>query len=958
MQISKHIVLPSPVPIRTRAGLIACISALALFFSNATYSATLADTADSAQINAKTTPLTSTSDVRDCDHSSHQTILNKTSIQSDARAYWLNRDFIQWPGKDPKGTFTLYASASGKLRIQKGLPVSDADLRISTTAPTTTTTALPTDIRQRYKFIGEGALLRHSLSAQILANILTQQLILVQENERGEVIDFTSVQIAGVIDDLYQTATEEAKLGVTVTASSADGNVRTSTAFRLWAPTAQHVSACIYKTGASHANALLPMTLDKRTGIWASSINKDVSGSYYRYLVDVFVPGAGLIRNRVTDPYSISLTSDSRRSYIADLQNAALKPAGWDQHKIPERVKNPTDMAIYELHVRDFSINDITVRPAYRGKYLAFTESASAGMLHLQALSEAGITDIHLLPIFDIATIPERHCISPDVSGGADSLRQQAIINAQAGKDCFNWGYDPYHYNAPEGSYASTADDGAARILELRKMVIALHQAGLRVGMDVVYNHTAFAGQHPQSVLDRIVPGYYHRLNAQGKVEDSTCQPCGNTATENRMMAKLMSDSVRLWAREYQMDSFRFDLMGHQPRAVMEEIKAALQTDNGREIQLIGEGWNFGEVANGSRFIQASQLALNGSQIGTFSDRARDAIRGGGHGDNAAAIVQNKGYINGLLEAADASPALLSKTVQRSVDMVRVGLAGSIADYVMQTADGQTKKLSEIKYNDQPAGYVSSPAEVVNYVENHDNHTLFDINAFRLPLTTSHEDRARVQVLGLGLTAFSQGIAYFHAGSDILRSKSLDGNSYNSGDWFNRLDWTYQQNYFGTGLPPEKDNARFYPIMRPLLSDPRIKPRPQDIAMSRDAFRDLLRIRSSSGLFRLTSSTEIQRRLRFFNTGQGQNPAVIAAHLNGENLEAANFRAVMYFINVSKQEQRLVIPEQQGRHFQLHPVHLMHGAGDQRIASEAHFVSESGGFILPALSVVCFVELN
>jgi pullulanase/glycogen debranching enzyme len=208
------------------------------------------------------------------------------------------------------------------------------------------------------------------------------------------------------------------------------------------------------------------------------------------------------------------------------------------------------------------------------------------------------------------------------------------------------------------------------------------------------------------------------------------------------------------------------------------------------------------------------------------------------------------------------------------------------------------------------------------------------------------------------LTAFSQGIAYFHAGSDILRSKSLDGNSYNSGDWFNRLDWTYQQNYFGTGLPPEKENARFYPIMRPLLADQRIKPRPQDIAMSRDAFRDLLRIRSSSALFRLSSSADIQQRLRFFNTGPEQNPAVIAAHLNGENLSTAHFKAVMYFINVSKQEQRLVIPEQQGRHFQLHPVHLMHGAGDQRIANEAHFVSESGGFILPALSVVCFVELN
>lgn len=955
MQISKHMAPRSHVWNRARAGLIFGICSLVWLVPEAAYSAV---TASSGRTITRTQPLTLTnaSDVRMCDRPLHQTLLSRSTVPAEARAYWLNRDLIQWPGKDGKGAFALYAAASGKLRIQRGLPVSGNDLKIRVDI---TTAALPEEIRQRYKFIAAGAVFKHQLSAQELTSLLKQQLILVQENEHNEVIDFTHIQIAGVIDDLYQAATDES-LGVTISPPSSGGSTQFSTSFRLWAPTAQRVSVCVYKTGDSRAQALMPMSLNQHNGIWTSSVNQDLSRHYYRYLVDVFVPGTGLIRNSVTDPYSVSLTSDSRRSYIADLQSAALKPAGWDQHKIPERVKNPTDMAIYELHVRDFSINDKTVRPAYRGKYLAFTESASAGMHHLQAISAAGITDIHLLPIFDIATIPERHCISPKVSGGADSRHQQAIINAQADQDCFNWGYDPYHYNAPEGSYASNPDDGATRILELRKMVMALHQAGLRVGMDVVYNHTAFAGQHPRSVLDRIVPGYYHRLNALGKVEDSTCQPCGNTATENRMMAKLMSDSVRLWAREYKMDSFRFDLMGHQPRAVMEEIKAALRTDNGREIQLIGEGWNFGEVANGARFVQASQLALNGSQIGTFSDRARDAIRGGGHGDNAAAIVRNKGYINGLLEAADASPtqSQQKKALLLSGDMIRLGLAGSIAGYSMQTADGQTKKLSDIDYNGQPAGYASAPAEVVNYVENHDNQTLFDINAFRLPLTTSHEDRARVQVLGLGLTAFSQGIAYFHAGSDILRSKSLDGNSYNSGDWFNRLDWTYQQNYFGTGLPPEKDNARFYPIMRPLLSDPRIKPRPQDIAMSRDAFRDLLRIRSSSGLFRLTSSTEIQRRLRFFNTGPGQNPAVIAAHLNGENLEAANFRAVMYFINVSNQEQSLIIHEQQGHHLQLHPVHLMPGAGDQRIASQARFMRESGTFLLPGRSVVCFVEPN
>lgn len=956
MQISKHLVLPTHVANRVRAGLIFCISALALLFPDAACMATT-NTSGAASVLNQTHMPANAPDISLCDRPSHQTLLSKATVPSEARAYWLNRDLIQWPGKDEKGTFALYASASGQLRIQKGQAVSGGNLKIKTDIATTAPSA---EIRQQYKFIGEGVLLRHQLSAQTLANLLRQQLILIQEDERGNVIDFTHIQIVGVIDDLYQTATEESALGVTIASSSTGSSKQLSTSFRLWAPTAQQVSVCIYKTGNSRAQTLMSMSLNQQNGIWTSSVNQDLSGSYYRYLVDVFVPGAGLIRNSVTDPYSISLTSDSRLSYIADLQSAALKPANWGQHKIPERVKIPTDMTIYELHVRDFSINDSSVRPAYRGKYLAFTEPASAGMRHLQALSAAGITDIHLLPIFDIATIPERRCQTPAVSGGENSLRQQAIIQAHADEDCFNWGYDPYHYNAPEGSYASNADDGATRILELRKMVMALHQAGLRVGMDVVYNHTAFAGQHPRSVLDRIVPGYYHRLNAQGKVEDSTCQPCGNTATENRMMAKLMSDSVRLWAREYKMDSFRFDLMGHQPRAVMEDIKAALRADNGKEIQLIGEGWNFGEVANGARFVQASQLALQGSQIGTFSDRARDAIRGGGHGDNPAAIVQNRGYINGLLEAADASPpqSQQKKALLLSADMVRLGLAGSLAGYRMQTADGQTKKLSDIDYNGQLAGYASSPAEVVNYVENHDNQTLFDINAFRLPVNTSHEDRARVQVLGLGLTAFSQGIAYFHAGSDILRSKSLDGNSYNSGDWFNRLDWTYQQNYFGSGLPYKKEHARFYPIMRQLLSDPQIKPRRQDIAMSRDAFRDLLRIRSSSALFRLPNSAEIQQRLRFFNTGPEQNPAVIAAHLNGENLEAANFKAVMYFINASNQEQSLLIPEQQGHHLQLHPVHLMPGAGDQRIASEARFMRESGSFILPARSVVCFVEAN
>jgi len=307
---------------------------------------------------------------------------------------------------------------------------------------------------------------------------------------------------------------------------------------------------CRHASGHGAAAAEMPMAFDAASGIWSLRAPGDLSGQYYSYLVDVIVPGVGLVRNRVTDPYSVSLTTDSTRSYIADLNAARLKPAGWDSTPRPQRIRHSTDMIIYELHVRDFSIDDATVPPARRGKYTAFAEGRSNGMKHLLALSKAGLTDIHLLPVFDIATIPEKGCKTPFVPKAAsDSEAQQAAVMAVHASDCCNWGYDPMHFGAPEGSYASDAVDGARRIIEFRQMVQALHRAKLRVGMDVVYNHTSASGQHPQSVLDRIVPGYCHRLDAKGTVERATC--CDNTATEHRMMAKLMIDTAERWARDY-----------------------------------------------------------------------------------------------------------------------------------------------------------------------------------------------------------------------------------------------------------------------------------------------------------------------------------------------------------------------------------------------------------------------
>jgi pullulanase/glycogen debranching enzyme len=243
--------------------------------------------------------------------------------------------------------------------------------------------------------------------------------------------------------------------------------------------------------------------------------------------------------------------------------------------------------------------------------------------------------------------------------------------------------------------------------------------------------------------------------------------------------------------------------------------------------------------------------------------------------------------------------------------------------------------------------------EVVNYVENHDNHTLWDIDAYRLPAGTSSAERARVQLLATALTAFSQGIAYFHAGVDLLRSKSLDRNSFDSGDWFNRLDWNYQDNHFGSGLPPRQDNGRDWEMMRPLLTDPSLRATPADIAFMRDAFRDLLRIRASSSLFRLRTADEVQARLSFENVGPDQNPVLIDGHLDGKDLPDAHFKEVLYLVNVSTQTQSLLLPAQAGKRWVLHPVQRAATAADRRARQAT--VTDAGVFGVPPRTAVVWV---
>ena len=872
----------------------------------------------------------------------------RSSSLSQAAAVWLNSQLIQWPHVfSTGGTVKLYYSSNGQIKARKDEKVTGADGYVAMDPFTGT---VPTAAATRFKWLTSGGVFAVNAAAiPYLSSLHKTQLVMVQENATGFVQNAAATQIAGAMDDLYAAAANVTGLGATLSG----GN----TTFKLWAPTAIKVSVFTFDTPTGDAVSMDDLAFDSATGVWSLSKTGDLSGKYYKYAVDVFVRGTGVVRNLVTDPYSVSLTTDSKRSYIADLNAANLKPAGWDADAPPATVAAATDMSIYELHVRDFSVNDATVASANRGKYLAFTDANSNGMKHLKALATAGLTDVHLLPTFDIASVPESSCTTPSISitFPSDDLGQQNLVAAMKDTDCFNWGYDPLHYTVPEGSYASDASDGAKRIVEFRSMVKSLHAAGLRVGMDVVYNHTSSSGQNANSVLDRIVPGYYQRTDGKGNVTTDSC--CQDTATENMMMAKLMIDSVSVWARDYKVSSFRFDIMGLQPRAVMQDLKTKVAAAAGRPVQLLGEGWNFGVVQDGARFVQAAQGQMPGDGIGTFADQMRDKVRGGGPFDGGIDFVKNQGYLNGLYYDVNEENVRGSNTGSKGDlawrgDVIKGGLAGSIGSYSLTTSWDAQLPLSD--GNLAKVGYASQPDEVVNYIENHDNHTLFDNNTLKLPLTTSKADRARVQMLGAAIVSFSQGIAYYHAGVDTLRSKSLDRNSYNSGDWFNRLDWTYADNNFGVGLPFEGDTNTmnvFKTFLAPVTAAA-IKPASTDIAWSKNTFQDLLKIRASSSLFHLRTADEIKSRLTFLNTGSSQVPTVLAAYLDGTGYAGANFSKLAYFINVDKTAQSVTIPTGLKAAFTLHPAHA---AGADATVKTAAYNATTGTFSIPARTAAVFI---
>ncbi|MBD9730889.1 pullulanase-type alpha-1,6-glucosidase [Streptomyces sp. H28] len=847
-----------------------------------------------------------------------------------SKAVWIDRDTLVWNGSDAAASTQLLASPTGGITVEDGT-LGTGDARWLRLARTSLTDAQ----KARFPHLKDGtAWSVDPRDRDRVRAALRGQVVATQRAATGAVLAATGVQLAGVLDDLYAARATKADLGPVFRHGRPTLSV--------WAPTARDVALEI-------DGRTVRMHRDDATGVWSATGPASWKGKPYRYAVTVWAPSTRkIVTNKVTDPYSVALTTDSERSLVVDLGDRNLAPRGWSSLDKPKAVPLK-DAQIQELHIRDFSVEDRTAK--HPGTYLAFTDKDSGGSRHLRKLARSGTSHVHLLPAFDIATIPEkksdRATVDCDLASyPADSPKQQECVARTAAKDAYNWGYDPYHYTVPEGSYA-TDPDGTARTVEFRRMVKALNEEGLGVVLDVVYNHTAAHGQAKTSVLDRIVPGYYQRLLADGSVADSTC--CSNTAPENAMMGKLVVDSVVTWAKEYKVDGFRFDLMGHHPKANMLAVRKALDAltltkdgVDGKKIILYGEGWNFGEIADDARFEQATQANMAGTGIATFSDRARDAVRGGGPFDEDPGV---QGFASGLYTDPNTSTANGTEAEQKArllhyQDLIKVGLSGNLADYTFTDTGGKQVKGSQVDYNGSPAGYAAVPGDALAYADAHDNESLFDALAFKLPKDTPAGDRARMQVLAMATATLSQGPALSQAGTDLLRSKSLDRNSYDSGDWFNAIHWNCAAgNGFGRGLPPAADNEDKWPYAKPLLGT--VKVGCPQIEGASAAYRDLLTIRTSEKAFSLGTADRVQSRLSFPLSGKDETPGVITMRLGD--------LVVVFNATPERQEQRVTALAGTGH--RLHPVQAK---GGDPVVRAASYERSTGTFTVPARTVAVF----
>ncbi len=897
------------------------------------------------------------------------------TLPNDASAHWLTAELIALPKEKYNNQYFLASVNQGNTNY---LPL--------------VATIWPEALLQQFPHLVNLQTYKVNLSPVKIKQLLKYQLSVITVDEKNNPEKVAYIQTGAVIDALYtqgeHDANEVSDLGATIT--------KQGISFKLWAPTAQKVSVLLFDENLTPAFVpRLTMLEDTDTGVWQVNGDSSLNGAYYQYQITVYHPQSKKIETLITtDPYSLSLSTNSKFSQIVDLNDSTTQPVNWNTHTVPT-VKNVEDNIFYETHIRDFSANDAVLsNNEFRGKYKAFSEQESHGIKHLKSLKKSGLNTIHLLPTFDIGTVNEHSAQVIDLNDSVAQVKTKVcdvaptiticmsdfnseqslksllnsfdVHSAQAQKvvselrqfDNFNWGYDPLHYTVPEGSYA-LSPHGKNRLVEFREMIQSIHRLGFRVIMDVVYNHTYQFGLKEKSVLDKIVPNYYHRLNIiTGEVEQSTCYTCGNTATERVMMAKLMSDSLVTWARDYKIDGFRFDLMGHQTKAAMLAAREAVRVVDA-DTYFYGEGWNFGEVANNSRFVQASQLELGGTEIGTYSDRLRDAVRGSG---NNTRVSQGLG--NGLLmqpnERQEQGLLTQEKNQQEynlRMDQLRVGLAGNLSTFPLYRVNGKQMLGKDIFYGEQPTGYALDPADTINYVSKHDNQTLWDNSQYRLPFDVSTPDRIRMHLQNLSFVLYSQGIPFLHMGTEFMRSKSFLRDSYDYGDWFNRVDFSKKNNYYNVGLPPSDKDQDNWPLINEVIKGHQGRDHvvAKDIEFTAKIFEEMIALRMSSPLFRLTTAKDIIDKVSFLNMCKSSMTnhqlGLLVMKLDdtiGQSVDD-NVQTLIIIFNTSTKTQTFAYP--QANDYQLHPIQK--NSVDEVIK---YSKADEKGFTVPALSSVVFVK--
>ncbi|MGN0537990.1 MAG: type I pullulanase, partial [Acutalibacteraceae bacterium] len=508
---------------------------------------------------------------------------------------------------------------------------------------------------------------------------------------------------------------------------------KSSTTFKVWAPTATKVQVKFYATGSdSESGAAVLGTYDmtkQSQGVWSYTATGDYAGVYYTYIVTT---SSGT--HETVDIYARSTGVNGLRGMVVDLDST--DPDGWENDR---RVScdNQTDAVIWEAHVRDFSIaSNSGISEQNKGKFLAFTETGTTvnndgqHPTGIDYLEDLGITHIHLLPVFDYGSVDE----------------------TRLNTDQFNWGYDPLNYNVPEGSYSTNPYDGNVRVNEFKQMVQSLHEKNIGVVMDVVYNHTYAGSTGKNDWFDYTVPGYYYRQTSTGALANGS--GCGNeTASDRAMFQKYMVDSVVYWATEYHIDGFRFDLMGLHDVDTMNKIRAALDEID-PDILVYGEPWNAGSTASSKATAVQSNMSLVSEEVSAFNDKVRDAIKGSCFNGASQGFIQGaSGYETALKSGIQANSTSMAGTNQWS----------------------------------------KQPSQTVTYTSAHDNFTLYDklIKSVKggSGYGNRYDDLVAMNKMAGGIILTSQGMAFFQAGEEFARTKYGDDNSYSSSTSVNQLDW-------------------------------------------------------------------------------------------------------------------------------------------------------------------------